>query len=39
MRSYSHVATLKYAEIHGYKVATDEVHEDGSRHLTLRRIA
>lgn len=35
--SYSHAATLRYAETHGYEVATDEVQEDGSRRLTLRR--
>lgn len=36
-RSYSYAATLKYAESHGYEIATDEVQQDGSRRLTLRR--
>jgi hypothetical protein len=36
-RSYSYVATVKYAENHGYEIATDEVQQDGTRHLTLRR--
>jgi hypothetical protein len=35
--SYSHAATLRYAATHGYEVATDEVKEDGTRRLTLRR--
>jgi uncharacterized protein DUF1257 len=35
--SYSHAATLRYAEAHGYEVATDELQQDGSRRLTLRR--
>lgn len=35
--SYSHVATLRYAETHGYEVATDELAQDGTRRLTLRR--
>lgn len=38
-RSYSHAATLRYAESHGYEVATDDVQQDGSRRLTLRRPA
>jgi hypothetical protein len=36
-RSYSYAATVKYAETHGYEVATDELEQDGSRRLTLRR--
>lgn len=36
-RSYSYAATLKYAESHGYEIATDELQQDGSRRLTLRR--
>ncbi|GAB1510405.1 DUF1257 domain-containing protein [Actinophytocola sp. KF-1] len=35
--TYSYAATLRYAETHGYEVATDEVQEDGTRRLTLRR--
>jgi hypothetical protein len=35
--SYSHAATLRYAEAHGYEVATDELAKDGTRRLTLRR--
>lgn len=35
--SYSHAATLRYAETHGYEVATDELQQDGTRRLTLRR--
>ncbi|HEX6358154.1 DUF1257 domain-containing protein [Actinophytocola sp.] len=35
--SYGYVATLRYAETHGYEVATDELQPDGSRRLTLRR--
>jgi uncharacterized protein DUF1257 len=37
-RSYSHAATLRYAESHGFEVATDEVRQDGTRRLTLRRV-
>jgi hypothetical protein len=36
-RSYSYAATLRYAESHGFEVATDEVQQDGTRRLTLRR--
>ena len=36
-RSYGYAATLRYAETHGYEVATDELQEDGTRRLTLRR--
>jgi hypothetical protein len=35
--SYSYAATLRYARTHGYEVATDELQQDGSRRLTLRR--
>jgi hypothetical protein len=35
--SYSHAATLRYAATHGYEVATDELQQDGTRRLTLRR--
>lgn len=35
--SYSHAATLRYAETHGYEIATDELQQDGTRRLTLRR--
>jgi Protein of unknown function (DUF1257) len=38
-RAYSHAATLRYADSHGYEVATDEVQQDGTRRLTLRRPA
>jgi hypothetical protein len=37
IQSYSYAATVQYAETHGYEIATDEVQEDGSRRLTLRR--
>lgn len=36
--SYGHAATLRYAATHGYEVATDELRQDGTRRLTLRRI-
>ena len=36
-QAYGHAAALKYAEDHGYEVATDEVEQDGTRRLTLRR--
>jgi hypothetical protein len=36
-RSYSYAATVKYASTHGYEIATDELEQDGSRRLTLRR--
>ena len=35
--AYSHAATLRYAATHGYEVATDELQQDGTRRLTLRR--
>lgn len=35
--SYSHAATLRYAATHGYEVATDELQQDGTRRLSLRR--
>lgn len=35
--SYSHAATLRYAQTHGYEIATDELQRDGTRRLTLRR--
>lgn len=35
--AYSHAATLRYAATHGYVVATDELDQDGTRRLTLRR--
>lgn len=36
-RSYGYAATMKYAKTNGYEVETDEVQQDGSRRLTLRR--
>ncbi|MEO3840589.1 DUF1257 domain-containing protein [Streptomyces sp. B22F1] len=36
-QSYGHAATLRYAAEHGYEVATDELQQDGTRRLTLRR--
>lgn len=36
-QAYGHAAALRYAEQHGYDVATDEVEKDGTRRLTLRR--
>jgi hypothetical protein len=35
--SYGYAATLRYAATHGYEVATDELQQDGTRRLTLRR--
>jgi hypothetical protein len=35
--AYSHAATLRYAATHGYEIATDELQQDGTRRLTLRR--
>lgn len=36
-RSYGYAATMKYAADNGFEVETDEVQQDGSRRLTLRR--
>jgi Protein of unknown function (DUF1257) len=36
-QEYGHAAALSYAETHGYEVATNEVEQDGTRRLTLRR--
>jgi len=36
-RSYGYAATVKYAKTNGYEIETDEVAQDGSRRLTLRR--
>jgi hypothetical protein len=36
-RGYGYAATLRYAADHGFDVATDEVEQDGTRRLTLRR--
>jgi hypothetical protein len=38
-QAYGHAAALKYAGEHGYDVVTDEVEQDGTRRLTLRRYA
>jgi hypothetical protein len=38
-QAYGHAAALKYAEDHGYDVVTDEVEDNGTRRLTLRRYA
>jgi CheY-like chemotaxis protein len=38
-RAYGHAAALRYAADHGYDVVTDEVEQDGTRRLTLRRLA
>ena len=35
--AYGHSATLSYAATHGYEVAADELRQDGTRRLTLRR--
>ncbi|HVQ96857.1 MAG TPA: DUF1257 domain-containing protein [Mycobacteriales bacterium] len=36
-QGYGYAATLRYAESNGYDVVTDEVEQDGTRRLTLRR--
>ncbi|WP_220188582.1 DUF1257 domain-containing protein [Streptomyces phytophilus] len=36
-QSYGHAAAQRYAVDHGYDVATDEIQQDGTRRLTLRR--
>lgn len=36
-QAYGHAAALRYAETHGYDVVTDDVEQDGTRRLTLRR--
>lgn len=38
-QAYGRVATLRYAETHGFEVATDQLEADGTRRLTLRRPA
>jgi hypothetical protein len=37
-RAYGRAAALAYAEAHGYEVDTDEIEEDGTLRLTLRRV-
>ena len=37
-RSYGHAAALAYAETHGFDVASDELAQDGTRRITLRRV-
>ncbi|XVQ14409.1 DUF1257 domain-containing protein [Spirillospora sp. CA-255316] len=36
-RAYGYAATVRYAETHGFEIATDEVDRDGIRRITLRR--
>ncbi|MFC5753714.1 DUF1257 domain-containing protein [Actinomadura rugatobispora] len=36
-RAYGYAATVRYAETHGFEIATDEVDRDGTRRITLRR--
>jgi hypothetical protein len=36
--AYGHVAALQYADVHGFDVLTDEVEQDGTRRVTLRRV-
>ena len=38
-QAYGHAAALSYAQAHGYDVLTDEAEHDGTRRVTLRRIA
>jgi hypothetical protein len=38
-QAYGYLAALEYAEAHGYDVLADEVEQDGTRRLTLRRPA
>lgn len=38
-QSYGHAAALTYAETHGFDVASDEVEQDGTRRITLRRVS
>lgn len=35
--AYGHAATLRWAATHGYEIASDDLHDDGSRRVTLRR--
>jgi hypothetical protein len=37
-QAYGHAAALEYAESHGYEVLTDEMEQNGTRRLTLRRV-
>jgi hypothetical protein len=37
-QAYGHTAALRYAETHGFDVLTDEVEQDGTHRLTLRRV-
>jgi len=37
-QAYGHAAALRYADSHGFEVLTDEVEQDGTRRLTLRRV-
>lgn len=36
-QAYGYAVALSYAEAHGYQVDTDEVEQDGTRRITLRR--
>jgi hypothetical protein len=38
-QAYGHAAALSYAASHGYDVVADDVEQDGTRRLTLRRPA
>lgn len=37
-QAYGHAAALQYAETHGFDVLIDEVEQDGTHRLTLRRV-
>lgn len=37
-QAYGRAATLRYAEAHGFEVDTDQLEENGTRRLVLRRV-
>lgn len=38
-QAYGYATALQYADAHGFEVATDDVEQDGTRRLTLRRVS
>jgi hypothetical protein len=38
-QAYGHTAALSYAASHGYDIVADDIDQDGTRRLTLRRPA
>lgn len=37
-QAYGHAAALQYADAHGFDIVTDEIEQDGTRRLALRRV-